>query len=164
MSPTIPTKMEYGQGGRSVTQQSTPCYGEMNPPSQEIGQDQEVTNETAAALFQSPINTPGDALHLLLKASGQSESLNRQGSNSQTSQQLLPPNKDSPSSAGRSNFAKPGLPLSLLVQNDNIDPLISSSRVSHTSSEYVKAFKAWSRLRFVRAGWFTAHEAISYVD
>ena len=43
----------------------------------EDGQDQEVANETAAALFQTPINIPGDALHLLLKASNESEDLQR---------------------------------------------------------------------------------------
>lgn len=29
---------------------------------------------------------------------------------------------------------------------------------------YHAALKAWSRFRFVRAGWFTAKEAIEYID
>ncbi|KAI9835029.1 MAG: hypothetical protein M1838_005401, partial [Thelocarpon superellum] len=38
----------------------------------------------------------------------------------------------------------------------------SGSRVD--SPELGDALKAWSRLRFVRAGWFTAREAIDYID
>jgi hypothetical protein len=29
---------------------------------------------------------------------------------------------------------------------------------------YAEALKAWARFRFVRAGWFTAQEAIDYVE
>jgi len=29
---------------------------------------------------------------------------------------------------------------------------------------YSEAIKAWGRFRFVRAGWFTAQEAIEYID
>ena len=29
---------------------------------------------------------------------------------------------------------------------------------------YAEALKAWGRFRFVRAGWFTAQEAIDYVE
>lgn len=29
---------------------------------------------------------------------------------------------------------------------------------------YADAIKAWSRFRFVRAGWFSAQEAIEYID
>ena len=123
-----------------------------------------MTNETAAALFQSPINTPGDALHLLLKASGQSESLQRRDSSSQTSQQLSQSNQDNVPSTDSHGFTKPGLPLSVLVQNETIDPVIAGLRSSQYTPQYLKALKSWSRLRFVRAGWFTASEAISYID
>ena len=29
---------------------------------------------------------------------------------------------------------------------------------------YAEALNAWARFRFVRAGWFTAQEAIAYID
>ena len=29
---------------------------------------------------------------------------------------------------------------------------------------YAEALKAWARFRFVRAGWFTAQEAIDYIE
>lgn len=38
----------------------------------------------------------------------------------------------------------------------------SSDLASHPA--YADAIKAWSRFRFVRAGWFTAQEAIEYID
>lgn len=44
------------------------------------------------------------------------------------------------------------------------------AQVEHQTSDltshpaYAEAIKAWSRFRFVRAGWFTAQEAIEYID
>ena len=32
-----------------------------------------------------------------------------------------------------------------------------------TQPGYADAVRAWSRFRFVRAGWFTAQEAIEYI-
>jgi len=47
-----------------------------------------------------------------------------------------------------------------------IDPSLASHGL-HTAREqspgYQDAIKAWSRFRFVRAGWFTAAEAIEYI-
>jgi hypothetical protein len=36
--------------------------------------------------------------------------------------------------------------------------------VSVDTAGYNAALKAWSRFRFVRAGWFTAKEAIDYIE
>lgn len=36
--------------------------------------------------------------------------------------------------------------------------------VTVDAAGYATALKAWSRFRFVRAGWFTAKEAIDYID
>ncbi|KAL8821833.1 MAG: hypothetical protein Q9223_000191 [Gallowayella weberi] len=130
-----------------------------------VRQDQEVTNETAAALFHTPINTPGDALHLLLEASGRTESLQEGTGNDQEHRPNLPsPNSHS---TGRSRLTRPGPPASLRHRKENIDPAIARSSGSQhlaDSPEITDALRAWSRLRFVRAGWFTAREAISYID
>ncbi|CAG9991315.1 unnamed protein product [Clonostachys byssicola] len=37
-------------------------------------------------------------------------------------------------------------------------------RDSNTPPGYIEAVRAWSRFRFVRAGWFTPQEAIEYID
>ncbi|KAL8803770.1 MAG: hypothetical protein Q9182_002980 [Xanthomendoza sp. 2 TL-2023] len=126
-----------------------------------VRQDQEVTNETAAALFHTPINTPGDALHLLLEASGRTENLQEETGNDQEHG----PNLSSPNShsTGRSHFTRPGPPASLGHRKENIDPAIARTTGSQhlaESPEITDALGAWSRLRFVRAGWFTAREAI----
>ena len=124
-------------------------------------QDQEVTNETAAALFQSPINNPGDALHLLLEASGRSEDLTFRGQQGNPDHEGI--------LVSRSNYTAPQSgtrdTAKHQTQTDNIDPAISHDTNSSNSPTHVQdALKTWSRLRFVRAGWFTAAEAMSYVD
>ena len=131
----------------------------------EDGQDQEVANDTAAALFQSPINIPGDALHLLLKASGQSEDLQRKDIESQrkrSSGQSIP----GPSSVpGEHRAIKSAVPqLSENKYQMNIDPAISADRGENGKTPIPEeTLEVWSRLRFVRAGWFTAKEGISYI-
>ena len=44
-----------------------------------------------------------------------------------------------------------------------IDPELTK-RDPSTEPGYNEAIKAWGRFRFVRAGWFTAQEAIDYID
>jgi hypothetical protein len=46
-----------------------------------------------------------------------------------------------------------------------IDPALSDPQADRTRDQgYKDAIKAWSRFRFVRAGWFTPVEAIDYID
>ena len=50
----------------------------------------------------------------------------------------------------------------------NIDPAIAgdmgAAGSEDNSNSLREKLKIWSRLRFVRAGWFTAMEAMSYID
>lgn len=53
--------------------------------------------------------------------------------------------------------------------SQSIDPTLEKSDGSQqpdlsTVPGYAEALKVWSRFRFVRAGWFTAHEAIAFID
>ena len=158
---------EYGHTDNTIVHQSNPYYGESNAIKYEASQDQEVTNETAAALFQSPINTPGDALHLLLEASGRTETLHRQSQSDQGSQKVSPLATNMPVSPNSARYAGSSAPQSLPNRNENIDPAIAAGSESHhlwESSHLQEALQAWSRLRFIRAGWFTAREAISYIE
>ena len=134
----------------------------------ENGQDQEVANDTAAALFQSPINIPGDALHLLLKASGQSEDLQRRDLESQrrrsTGQSILPSPSSLPADYRSAKAAMPQVSGNHKSQS-NIDPAIAGDRSGNGKMQIPKeTLDVWSRLRFVRAGWFTAREGISYLN
>lgn len=47
-------------------------------------------------------------------------------------------------------------------QEDNRDK-IERMLDFQSDTGYDEAIKAWSRFRFVRAGWFTSHEAIKYI-
>lgn len=44
-----------------------------------------------------------------------------------------------------------------------VDPGLAKPDLS-AQPGYAEGIKAWNRFRFVRAGWFTAHEAIEYID
>ena len=133
--------------------------------------EQEVTNETAAALFQSPINNPGDALHLLLEASGRTGDLHRQApfrdDGRLDSSRPVVPNLSG--RGGRNLRSSPARPSNSDIHLTNIDPSIANADPMANESGsvlqlYRKALRTWSRLRFVRAGWFTAVEAMSYID
>lgn len=131
----------------------------------EDGRDQEVSNETAAALFQSPINVPGDALHLLLKASDESEHMQRRDAGSLGRRSRSQSVRNSSIVHGRYNARPSSQHQAAQNYPLNIDPAISGSRADNDGTPIpIEALKLWSRLRFVRAGWFTAKEAISYVD
>lgn len=52
-----------------------------------------------------------------------------------------------------------------IPQNSAIDPALSNPQIDRARDQgYKDAIKAWSRFRFVRAGWFTPAEAIEYID
>ncbi|KAL8839872.1 MAG: hypothetical protein Q9170_001552 [Blastenia crenularia] len=158
-SPNTSTFNNRRQDEHEDSQSSVPYYVDSKAVKQVGSQDQEVANETAAALFRSPINIPGDALHLLLEASGRTETLQRQDSNSQ--------GRPSSRSADHGSLTRINPPVSRQQRSGNIDPAIGGGSDPHhqlESVEMAEAIRTWSRLRFVRAGWFTAREAISYID
>ncbi|KJZ76253.1 hypothetical protein HIM_04335 [Hirsutella minnesotensis 3608] len=49
-------------------------------------------------------------------------------------------------------------------QSQPVDPSLAQQPQLRNNPGYISALKAWSRFRFVRAGWFTAQEAIEYID
>ncbi len=133
----------------------------------EDSQDPELTNEAAAALFQSPINTPGDALHLLLQASGQSEDIQRHGITNQSAPREAPRAPTYPSMIEKPHSARSGINdrTSQPTNVGSIDPAIASESNGIDGIEGSKEDLAiWSRLRFVRSGWFTAKEAKAYIE
>lgn len=168
--PSTPPGATYDLNNRELPPPSNPYYGDVGGVSTETSQDQEVTNDTAAALFQSPINNPGDALYLLLEASGRTEDINRQKNRPQSDQDSASLNKDfATPQIIYNNGRRPydGLVPALSSHPTNIDPAIITGHITEPhsiASEVLTAVKAWSRLRFVRAGWLTATEAMSYLD
>ena len=64
-------------------------------------------------------------------------------------------------SHSQKNMLPPELP-----RDTAIDPELSGMEKPDRMQEpgYKDALKAWSRFRFVRAGWFTPQEAIDYIE
>lgn len=150
-----------GYNSQNASQQRLDPYYTDATASNDEPQDQDVTNDTAAALFQTPINTPGDALHLLLEASGRSEDFHEQENLTQS------PLDRNLGSARTHHFTRPE-PIESRADRGqtNIDPAIASDGLNNVNTTDVsrEALKIWSRLRFVRAGWLTAREAMAYVN
>ncbi|KAK7612062.1 hypothetical protein JOL62DRAFT_32033 [Phyllosticta paracitricarpa] len=134
-----------------------------------------VNNETTAILQSKEVFSGHDALNLLFEAAGKTGDMDHLSANS--NQRNLStsigantpgsqPNLTSPAVSGSHTYPSPGT--SHTPTDNVIDPAISShGQVNgdvNDDAGYQSALKAWSRFRFVRAGWFTAKEGIAYLD
>lgn len=131
---------------------------------------QHVMNKTAADLLFPTISNSHDALHLLSEAAGRTEDLNRQRLETRARQSAA--SLGVPTSA-----ASPGLPrnahhpypkrTSHTPADGYSDGSGSEYRKQNSEASndpgYLDAVKAWSRLRFVRAGWLSVEEAMAYI-
>lgn len=133
---------------------------------------QQVINKAAAELLSPSISNTNDALHLLSEAAGRTEDLNRQSLENRrliarraASFHTPPTPLAATSRNGRPSFLKPSrsTPSDPYFHANGaavVDPHLSDIQ----DSGYLDAVKAWSRLRFVRAGWLTVEEAMAYID
>lgn len=140
---------------------------------------QAMMNRTAVELLSPAISNSHDALHLLSEAAGRSEDLNRYAARHSVSSFASPVSSmnhvQTPKSlAGTLSrpARSPGAGMNSIgsyFQNGSSHPAEPRSRVSREGSSssqepgFLEAVKAWSRLRFVRAGWLTVEEAMAYV-
>lgn len=167
-----PHLSQYSTGDRS----SVPVYG-----------GQPMMNRTAVELLSPAITNTHDALHLLSEAAGRTEDLNRQSlENRYNARQSVSSLNSGPSplphGSSPRNLSEPfsRTPRSGLSTGGNngyyqgsgagvVDPQISDTADHQGSSTttqdqgYLDAVRAWSRLRFVRAGWMTVEEGMNYV-
>ena len=167
-SPSIDSREgSYDPNDSSTPGQPGPYYNDATESSTGDGHEQEIGNETAAALFKPPINTPNDAFNLLIQASAHTGDIDSQVANAKDAQRKLSPTNnrhagavdDQPVRHGRAH------PLPNDTKNTNIDPILNSiPRSIQEPDPSAEALSAWSKLRFVRAGWFTAQEARDYVE
>lgn len=128
----------------------------------------QLENLEAQEVMRQQVYGPHDALDLLYKAA--TDSPNHKRSDSQVSAMLnnsTPGHHAQPSplqSINRpfqSTFMRPPE----IRREAAIDPALSSGPMNQSErTGYKDAIKAWSRFRFVRAGWFTSSEAIDYID
>ncbi|PLB44294.1 putative C6 transcription factor [Aspergillus steynii IBT 23096] len=145
---------------------------------------QPMMNRTAVELLSPAISNSHDALHLLSEAAGRTEDLNRQSlenryaarqSVSSFNSPISPLTQaGTPRSAGGS-FSRPprsGAAMGNYYQTGTSgsgDTQAADGRGQSGPSDnpqdpgYLDAVKAWSRLRFVRAGWLSVEESMAYV-
>jgi hypothetical protein len=122
---------------------------------------------TVQALQRNELHGGHDALNLLSVAASEArvEGLAHRRTNSMGSaQRPMSHQSNTPGSQAFSSpqSAGPGYSYNMRSVPDNaVDPAIAQA---NEESAYEEALKAWSRFRFVRAGWFTAKEAIDYVQ
>ncbi|KAL2865138.1 putative C6 transcription factor [Aspergillus lucknowensis] len=144
--------------------------------------NQPMMNRTAVELLSPAISNSHDALHLLSEAAGRTEDLNRQSLESRYaatrqsgSSFASPMSQAGTPRSGAGSFSRQhksgpghtanfyqGTGLAAGDSHSNTHGRMSSAgRPSDTG--YLDAVKAWSRLRFVRAGWLSVEESMAYV-
>ncbi|KAK0623293.1 hypothetical protein B0T14DRAFT_536212 [Immersiella caudata] len=130
-------------------------------------------NFEARTVMRREVYGPHDALDLLYKAATDNSSHKHDdhtaapGGALQSSAQRSRPDPISrhPSSHNRDQDGY--LPRQASRREGTADPAIDpelTKRDSTSDPGYNEALKAWARFRFVRAGWFTAQEAIDYIE
>lgn len=136
----------------------------------------QLENLEAQEVMRREVYGPHDALDLLYKAATDSPGHKRDRSNSQMSPiqgshssvhlpQPSPTIRNNTERNFESNFMRPPE----IPRDATIDPALSAANGPNKQARvqeqgYKDAVKAWSRFRFVRAGWFTPTEAIDYID
>lgn len=137
-------------------------------PEPENEEDRKVNNETVATLQAGEVYSGHDALNLLFEAAG----MNGHHRTTSTSSLQRPTIGSTPGS--QNNFASPQANTPKIRTNSQagpeptVDPALQQPTplIPEPPNEaaFADAVRAWSKFRFVRAGWLTAKEAIAYID
>lgn len=158
----------------------------MVPPGFSLEGGQPMMNRTAVELLSPAISNSHDALHLLSEAAGRTEDLNRQSLENRYAARQSVSSFNSPMSpltqagtprSAAGSFSRPprsgAMPVGNYYQtgtSGSVDTQAADGRGQSGPSDntqdpgYLDAVKAWSRLRFVRAGWLSVEESMAYVE
>jgi hypothetical protein len=156
-------------GRTSQTLSPRPLARVTSPRTNPRSASEHMLNKEAANILHPPIATSHEALHLLSEAAGQTEEANRQSSQTLPSHLRSPSTTfGTPSSAAAShrrtfshNMASGEQPQGEATNFGMAgDPAFNPDEEKH----YQQALQMWSRMRLVKDGWFTATEAIAYVN
>ncbi|KAL2127396.1 hypothetical protein VTI74DRAFT_10807 [Chaetomium olivicolor] len=129
-------------------------------------------NFEARSVMRREVYGPQDALDLLYKAATENPMHKPDENPPPTRSSNQPPHHTRRDAESRksSNTITPGAYHTRNASRHDgpateqaIDPELSK-RDPSAEPGYAEALKAWARFRFVRAGWFTAQEAIEYID
>ncbi|POS84881.1 hypothetical protein EPUL_002851 [Erysiphe pulchra] len=156
-----------------------PIHDHRTSPS--VERDRELStqleNLEAQEVMRQQVYGPYDALDLLYKAATDSNNKHDVEVDNQLpfefGKSTPSSHHQSPTGGGSEYRARKNFSHSLDARQEKIiDPLLSSYETTGKSKQstatkspgYYDAIKAWARFRFVRAGLFTAAEAITYID
>ncbi|KAA8652693.1 hypothetical protein EYZ11_007961 [Aspergillus tanneri] len=184
--PPNPSSTTHFPDARKPRLSMYPLGDRASAPSFSLEGGQPMMNRTAVELLSPAISNSHDALHLLSEAAGRTEDLNRQSlENRYTARQSVSSFNSSmspltqagtPRSAGGS-FSRPArsgpMPMGTYypaaATSGSVESQAPEGRGQSGPSDnpqdpgYQDAVKAWSRLRFVRAGWLSVEESMAYV-
>ena len=147
--------------------------------------NQQIENPDAQTVMRRGVYGPHDALDLLYKAATDTDRF-VQAANAPSTRQQPADSSNSPMNAHHTRQQSRASGISLPRQTSfeentdrrrsrpnaaagpakseqPVDPELGSADLS-AQPGYAEAIRAWTRFRFVRAGWFTPHEAIEYID
>jgi hypothetical protein len=131
--------------------------------------DQKLNNETAGILQTGEVFSGFDALNLLYEASLKDGDVHHRNGSSGSIPRPMAGNTATPTSqpsftSPPINEMRPPVHMQPPSAEPAVDPAITHSAFDPTDSSFEDAIKAWTKLRFVRAGWFTAEEGLAYID
>jgi Fungal Zn(2)-Cys(6) binuclear cluster domain len=130
--------------------------------------NEHMLNKEAANILHPSIATSHEALHLLSMAAGQTEEANRQSSQSLPSHLRSPSTTfGTPSSTGashRHNFSRNMNSGEQAASGAKYGMANDQPLDAAETKDYQEALQMWSRMRLVKGGWFTAPEAMAYVE
>lgn len=138
-------------------------------------------NPEAQDVMRPQVYGPHDALNLLYKAATDSPGHRRTGNDSNVRRASVdghenptrkshhqPPQRSNSDSYRSQSYRSQKMEPPELERDVRIDPALSTNGMGQANrtqdAGYKDAVKAWSRFRFVRAGWFTSAEAIDYIE
>ncbi|KAJ4331033.1 zinc finger transcriptional activator [Didymella glomerata] len=151
------------------------------PPVEHSEEDIKVNNESVATLQTGEIYSGHDALNLLFEAA-RNGGMDMHHRTASASSMQRPALGSTPGSnfAGSPQVTAPHIRSSSRAAADNVDPAIAQPPPPPpppqpqpqppvlpdppNEAAFSDAIHAWTRFRFVRAGWLTAKEAIAYID
>ena len=117
----------------------------------------------AAGAIHPAIATSHDALQLLSEAADQTEQIDIRKSHNRTGHLHSPSSAfESPGSIGASHARGTSNTMAGRLAG-LIDPTMAGN-TEQMDPESQAAARVWSRMRFVRAGWFSSIEAMAYID
>jgi hypothetical protein len=138
-------------------------------------EDQKRNDKSMAVMQTGEIYSGHDALNLLFEAAGRNGDIEHHRTGSASSLQRPAMMGPSSTPGSQPNFASPQAQPPHARQHSRataaepvVDPAISQQYMAvpepPNEAAYADALKAWTKFRFVRAGWMTAKEAVRYID